>query len=292
MHFSDSRHVPTLLVDNGSLRPDSVLALRALAAAASIRTGTEIEPVSLLHSSAIPAEKLDGRRAPILEPELRARCAAGNRRFRVLPLFFGPSAALTDYIPERVAHLQETFPDLRVDLARPIVDADDAGDDRIARALAERVCETRAKHELTRPHVVLVDHGSPRPGVARVRDHVARQLACVLGEAATSVTAASMERREGEAYAFNEPLLARALEALAVADARAEIVVALMFFSPGRHAGAGGDIAEICADVVGRFPDLRVRITDVLGAHPGLIDVLTDRWRELAARDTGAQTDG
>jgi hypothetical protein len=292
MHFSDSKHLPTLLVDNGSLRPDSVFALRALAAAASARVGIEIEPVSLLHSSAIPAEKLEGRRASILEPELRARCAAGERRFRVLPLFFGPSAALTDYIPERVAHLQETFPDLRVELARPVVDADDAADDRIARALAERTCATATKHGLAGPHVVLVDHGSPKREVARVRDHVARQLACVLGNAAKSVTAASMERREGEAYAFNEPLLARALETLALGDPRAEIVVALMFFSPGRHAGQGGDIAEICAEVVDRFPGLRVRVTDVLGAHPVLIDVLTDRWRELVARDTGAQTEG
>ena len=70
-----------------------------------------------------------------------------------------------------------------------------------------------------------------------------------------------MERRPGPAYAFADPLLENALrdrfDTFAAAKATAPdteershllVVVALLFLSPGRHAGPGGDIATILED--------------------------------------------
>jgi len=67
----------TLLVDNGSLAPAASLGLRRLASALAVRLGTSVQPVSLLHSSAVPTDQLDGQPAEIIEPALQRRLAAG-----------------------------------------------------------------------------------------------------------------------------------------------------------------------------------------------------------------------
>ncbi|MGH8018677.1 MAG: sirohydrochlorin chelatase [Opitutaceae bacterium] len=270
----------TFLMDNGSLQPAAVLQLREIASLLSDRVRNRVEPVSLLHSSGIVANRIQGTRAEILEPAIRARCKEGVRRFGIVPLFFGPSAALTDYVPERMAKLARDFPGLSVRVAKPVVDRREA-DPRIAQALADRVKETMTRAGLERPAVILADHGSPREEVAAVRNHVAGQLRAVLGEAVGPVSAASMERRPDDEYAFNEPLLARALDEATARPGVRDIVVSLLFFSPGRHAGPGGDIDEICRDVAARVPGIRIHTTAVLGAHPLLIDVLAGRWSEL-----------
>src|SRR5882757_4325794 len=119
------------LVDNGSLEPAATFSLRTIAQRLAIALGQIVEPVSLLHSSSIPADRLDGTSAEILEPALERRCQAGTNDFLVVPLFFGPSNALTDYLPRRVAALKEKFPGLRVRLAAPLVNPADSGDQRI-----------------------------------------------------------------------------------------------------------------------------------------------------------------
>lgn len=56
------------------------------------------------------------------------------------------------------------------------------------------------------------------------------------------------------------------------------MVLALLFLQPGKHAGAGGDIAQIIAGAVGDAkPWLRVHTTAVIGDDPLVIDVLVDR---------------
>ncbi|HEY0943642.1 MAG TPA: cobalamin biosynthesis protein CbiX, partial [Opitutaceae bacterium] len=90
------------LFDNGSLRAASTLSLRGVAAALSTRIDAPVRAVSLLHSSAIDPAELDGEPAELLEPALDAYFASGGRSAVLLPLFFGPSAALTDYVPARV----------------------------------------------------------------------------------------------------------------------------------------------------------------------------------------------
>ena len=57
-------------------------------------------------------------------------------------------------------------------------------------------------------------------------------------------------------------------------------VLAMLFLSPGRHAGEGGDIAEICAAAEQRHPGLRVRPTALVGEHPAIVDILATRLRQ------------
>ena len=55
-----------------------------------------------------------------------------------------------------------------------------------------------------------------------------------------------MERREGDAYAFNDPLLESLGGISGFAGGR--LILAMFFLLPGRHAGEGGDVAEIYGD--------------------------------------------
>lgn len=274
-----------LLVDNGSLEPAATLALRAIALRLGGVLGRPVEPVSLLHANAVPAERLAGKPAEILESALERRARAGENDFLVVPLFFGPSQALTSHLPRRVAALKAEIPHLRVRLARWLVDAATAADDRVAAMLADHV-RARMTETAGRPAVILVDHGSPVLAVGAVRDHLAAQLARRLGSAVRAVGAASMERRPGPAFAFNEPLLERAFDQAGF-DA-GHVIVAMQFFLPGRHAGPNGDVARICAAARQRHPGLQPVMTELLGAHPALIALLADRGREgLAGEPLG-----
>jgi sirohydrochlorin ferrochelatase len=173
---------------------------------------------------------------------------------------------------------------LSVRIAAPLVDANNPDDDRVARIVADQVHATIAHLAgAQRPAVVLVDHGSPQAEVGAVRDRVAAQLAATLGDAVRVVIAASMERRDGDAFDFNEPLLARALSEPPLGDHAGDVIVAPLFFSPGRHAGPGGDIETICRAAEARHRGLRVHIAPLVGEHPLLIDVLADRWREAGS---------
>jgi len=258
--------VKVLLVDNGSLEPAAVLALREVAKRFSAKIGRPIFPVSLAHSDKIPAAALGGEAAKCIEPFLREQLERGDdkcvslgdeREFVIVPFFIGPSRAVTRSLPKLIDTLRGEFPDLRVRIA-PVLHA--AGDDSLARILADRVhsvlskigklekAEARRGETETemRVRVALVDHGSPAREVTAVRDEVAAQLAVLLsGDARVAkVVACSMERRPGAAYAFNEPLLETLLareEWSGSAEAQTLIIVAQLFLLPGRHAAPGGD---------------------------------------------------
>jgi sirohydrochlorin ferrochelatase len=262
------------LTDNGSLEPAATLALRALAALLGHRLGRPVEPVSLLHSSGIDPQLLGGRRAAILLPELEKRLAAGQNEFAIVPLFFGPSRALTVYLPENLARLRLKYPALRIRVAPPLYAA---GDGRLARILADQVRAQidPAKTGLVR--VALVDHGSPVVEVTAVRNELARQLAAQLGPLAAAVAPCSMERRPEPAYDFCAPLLASLLATPPWSAGR--VVVAMQFLLPGRHAGPAGDVAAICRQAEAVQPLLRTQMTGLVGEHPLLVDILADRAR-------------
>ncbi len=263
------------LFDNGSLRAESTLSLRRVAIALGQRTGLPVRAVSLLHSSNVPAEALGGEPARLLEPALLEFFAANPDGEAVLiPLFFGPSAALTDYVPARVASMRARFPQGRVRMVRWLVDVTEA-DNRIAAMLAEQVRTTMRARNWVRPKVVLTDHGSPQPAVAEVRNHLANQVRALLGDEIEALVASSMERRDGDAYAFNEPLLATVLRAPLFNHG--EVIIALQFLSPGRHAGPGGDIADICHVAEKEQPELQTQMTEPIAADMRLADVLADR---------------
>lgn len=270
---------PTVfLIDNGSLRPQATFALRALAEQLSVRVGCLVEPVSLLHSHKIDASSIGGKPATIVRRRLRECVEAGERSFVMLPLFLGPSSAIRDYLPELIEEARQSAPDLSVRIADPLIGADvQQPDARLAQMLAEHVRMVVARNELKSPAVALVDHGTPVRPVNVVRNVVAEQLSALLSGEVSEVIASSMERRDGPEYAFNEPLLERID---AVARSRRYCVVAMFFLLPGRHAGEGGDVVEICDGLRDRGAFEKLYITPLLGEHSLLLEVLEDRLRE------------
>lgn len=256
-----------LLVDNGSLEPASTLQLRRLARELEARTGWGVAPVSLAHSSKVPAERLEGTPAELFEVALDRSVAEGVREIVVAPLFVGPSHAIVRHLPAVVAERTKRESGPRVAVASPLFVA---GERRLATILADHVREQRSGEK---PRVAVVDHGSPARAVTEVRDAVAEQVREMLGSDVLEVVACSMERRPGAEFAFNEPLLENLL-------ARDEwrsgpLIVALLFIAPGKHAGPAGDVAQIVARVRGETSD--VKFTRVMGAHPRLVEILADR---------------
>lgn len=77
---------------------------------------------------------------------------------------------------------------------------------------------------------------------------------------------------------FCEPLLAALLGR--PEHARKSVVIARQFISPGRHAGPGGDIADICRAAEQAQPGVKIHLTEPMGDDPRLIDVLVDRDQE------------
>jgi sirohydrochlorin ferrochelatase len=271
-----SRRPVCFLFDNGSLHPASTLSLRRIAGWLRARLdGADVRAVSLLHSSTIDAAALEGERAGLLEPALAAAVAKGENNFILLPLFFGPSAAVTDYVPERLQALRKKFPHLQVRVAKWLVDITAGNDTRIAVILADGVRRTMVHAGWNASKVVLIDHGSPQRGVAAVRDFLGGQLRQLLGG---EVAVASMERRPGPDFDFTEPLLAGLLRNENFS--RGEVMVALQFLSPGRHAGPDGNIAQICAEAMHAQPGLRVIPTGLVGEDERLADILAERYRE------------
>lgn len=274
------------LFDNGSFRADSTRSLRRLAGRVAERLGHGVRAVSLLHSTRVAAEELDGERAQLLEPALDAWLAEHPEgRALLLPLFFGPSGALVEYLPERLAAMKVRHPAGKVWLAEALVVPEEEPRELVA-ALADRVRETAGALGWRRPKVVLCDHGTPLRAVTAVRDRLGDLLAAELGDEAEAVAVASMERRPGDEYAFNEPLLARRL-GMVPFDA-GDVVVALQFLSPGRHAGPGGDVAEICAAAEeaarGEGRELRTTMTATLADDERVVDVVVRRARSARAR--------
>ena len=258
------------LVDNGSLRPGATFALRDLAKALGRQVGECVEAVSLLHSHKIPAEKLQGEAATIVKRRMRELFKEGQREFIILPLFLGPSRAITDYLPGIIEELQAEQAGISVKIAQPIAGENvEAPDARLSRILVDhlRTCDSGRRDAM----LALVDHGTPIKPVNTLRNAVARQLADRLGK---TVQPCSMERREGPEYAFNDPLL----ENLGNVDGSGgRLVLAMFFLLPGRHAGKGGDVAEIAENLVQSGAFESVAVSPLLGEHPLLLEILKDR---------------
>lgn len=269
--------MPTLmLIDNGSRRPDATLAQRRLARALSERLGAPVWPVSLQHSDQIEPELLGGLPAATLAGFLETRRSIGERSFLALPLFFGPSRALTQFLPDTVAEVGGVEVQV-ADVLCPLP----AGEPMLLRIIEDNL---RGVPEFTEADaVVLVDHGSPQPAVTAVRNWLAEGLAARL-RGGPALREAVMERRAGARYDFNGLLLEEVLaelarEARARGAERLTVVLAMQFIGPGRHAGAGGDVAQICSEAKRRFPCLHTYRSALVGEHPGLLDLLEARAR-------------
>ncbi len=198
----------------------------------------------------------------------------GENSFVILPLFFGHSAAIYEYLPQRVLALREGWPELEVRVAPCMVDLTNPEDTYVAEILATLVRKKAKEEGLQQPAVTLVDHGTPRIAVNEVRNHLAAQLAVLLKGEVSALEASSMERREGEEYAFNEPLLENLLGSVGF---QKDVILSMLFLSPGRHAGPGGDIAEICEAAEQQHTELKTHMADLFATHEGIIPLLTYR---------------
>lgn len=274
-----------LLVDNGSLRAEATLNLRRLARALGARCGVPVSAVSLQHADRIPAADLDGQAAVTLPGLLRDLRAAGVTEFVLVPLFFGSSRALTRFIPDTVTELREETGGFHLEVGQTLYPLP-AGEPRLAELLCDQVRRVAMVRRVPLEQVVLVDHGSPIPEVTAVRRGLAEEMRQRLGPG-VGLEEAVMERRPGSEYDFNGELLEERLQALARTRPRQTVILAMLFFSPGRHAGPGGDIEEICQRVMDTAPGFQVIPTALVGEHEGLVAILADRLREAERRLEG-----
>ena len=129
--------------------------------------------------------------------------------------------------------------------------------------------------------MIVVDHGGPSPVSATLRDQIAGAVRTLISPEIGPLSAASME---GAAHAHNRPLFADVLAAPGFD--RGDVVVAPLFLSPGRHAGADGDLAQIAGTATDRAWPRRVHFTELVGTHPSAVETLAAALREaLASRN-------
>jgi hypothetical protein len=269
-----------LLADNGSLEAGSTLNLRKSAHATGHLANVEVLPVSLLHSSKVDLQLLDGIKAETMAGFLAGPIAQSSDELRIIPLFFGPSRALTEWLPEKL----EQWKSEKTGRSFRILDClHQPGDDRLTVALEDLCLQSIEKNELKKPYLALVDHGTPVFDVHRVREEVGESLKERMSEHISGFSTCSMERREGEQYDFNEPLLENLLAEKK--EEFEEMLVAQLFLSPGRHAGAGGDLDSICRSFGNSSPSHRLVRTDLLGAHPIVIEILVERIERDQSND-------
>lgn len=268
-----------VLVDNGSRRAGAVLNLYRIAVQLGEKSGRTIDAAPLQHADKIPVEAfgdaLGDRPVITFLDYVAGSLASGVDEFVILPLFFGHSRAISSFIPDTLNGLEKihgkfswTVADVLCPLPR--------GEEKLARLLYDNL-GLPAKSSAGKPDfIILTDHGSPSRKVNAVRVKLAEQLAAYLPQQ-VSLLQAAMERREGPEYDFNGPLLQDLLEDLARAHGVVKVAISMLFISPGRHAGEGGDIAGICAQMMQRHPGLAVHISPLVGDNPLLIDILHDR---------------
>lgn len=265
-----------LLSDNGSTQPNATLQLRHLSRLLSDAIGQTVHPVSLQHAHKIPVDKIEGSKARVFVEFMAEKLSAGSRDYIMLPLFFGNSKALSKFVPDEKARLEADYGEFDMRIAKPVYPLPE-GDDRLAGILVDHIRQTADGLR----DVVLVDHGSPLARVTAVREHLARALQEQLG-GEYQLGQACMERRQGKEYDFNGQLLEDWLHERARQKSPG-VVVAMMFFLPGRHAGEGGDIAEICQSVMDQHPGFKVAITPLITEHPEFVSLLAQRYRSLTA---------
>ncbi|HLP10149.1 MAG TPA: CbiX/SirB N-terminal domain-containing protein, partial [Opitutaceae bacterium] len=58
------------------------------------------------------------------------------------------------------------------------------------------------------------------------------------------------------------------------------VVIAMLFLSPGRHAGAEGDVAQLCRAAEAEQPGLAATMTDLLGGDPAVLELLAERLEQ------------
>ncbi|HEY3755040.1 MAG TPA: hypothetical protein VGL42_02710 [Opitutaceae bacterium] len=254
------------LIDNGSLSAEPHLLLRRIAQEISGATGIPVEAVSWKHSDR--AFLPDKSRAPVLKTWVQGGRAEGVTDFIFIPCFISPEGAIAGSLRSDLEELGISYS--FTDGLSPAV---------LGLIVAERVRAVIAAQRLTRPEVIVVDHGGPAPISGRVRNAVAAHAVRELGASVSRVVAASMETPETGDHPHNLPLFGTALQSIAAEAA----IVAPLFLAPGRHAGPDGDLERIAKSGSGVPPlrpgdkaaerrfhgqNGRLFFADLIGPHP------------------------
>ncbi len=263
------------LVDNGSLRSESILRLRQIAHDLSMLSGHLVRPFGLMHSHKVDPMKLNGQKARSMQEFLESEEADRLEEIRVIPFFLGPSLAITDWLPENLGKWKVAISrKRRFSIHHPLYRE---GDRRLAQAMADLFRLAVERRGFGCPRLAMVDHGTPLVEVNAVRESVGASFHRIIHREVENFSTCCMERREGSEYDFNNPLLEVLLEDWKTQGA-GEVILSRFFLLPGRHAGPDGDLVEICKP----FEDLGLSIehTENLGEHPAILEILLDRMRE------------
>lgn len=254
------------LVDNGSLEAATTLSLRQLSKEVSELIGHDVHPVSVLHSQKVSPDLLNNQPAEIFSEAVQKAAHDGIKKIIVLPLFMGPSLAITEFIPAQFQlHAKN---DMQLIVANTLYGTDG----ELCDILIENLKATTWHKDKTT--ILLCDHGTPIIEVNRVRNHLAKEISEKLSLNSKQLIACSMERRDGEQYAFNEPLLESALS-----QVTHHAIILMQFLLPGRHAGPGGDVAEICEK---NAPSgVTWELSPLIGQNASLPRLLARRFKEL-----------
>jgi sirohydrochlorin ferrochelatase len=112
--------------------------------------------------------------------------------------------------------------------------------------------------------ILLIDHGSRRDEANALLDAVAEQVSKRTPESIVEV--AHLE--------ITQPNIAEGIDAC-VEKGATQIIVHPFFLGPGRHTSE--DIPEQVGRAASRHPNLQIRISEPLGGHDAIIDVILDR---------------
>jgi hypothetical protein len=262
-----------LLVDNGSLRPGAVLSLRKIAKQLGSECSYDVIPMGLLHSNKIDKSMLNGKSGETIGTFLSSEKAQDQSNLLILPFFLGPSLGVTDFLVEKLNIWKNEKSGRSFHVLTCLHSYNDM---KLAVALSNETIRVIEDEGLDCPHLALVDHGTPIIKVNQVREDVGKSLEEMMGAKVSDFTTCSMERREGDEYKFNEPLLESVLDEWGNAGVK-EIVVSLLFLLSGRHAGKGGDIENIFEKAKCKFPGMKIASTRPLGENSIIYKILKDK---------------
>ena len=116
--------------------------------------------------------------------------------------------------------------------------------------------------------ILLIDHGSKR-------EEANAQLAAVADAVRARVPGQIVEIAHME---IAEPTIAQGI-ARCVQSGAELILVHPYFLGPGRHTRES--IPKLVESASRQHPDVRIRISEPLGSHPGLIDAVLERVDEI-----------
>lgn len=125
--------------------------------------------------------------------------------------------------------------------------------------------------------LLLVDHGSTRKGANAVLVHVAEIIRA--RSDFDMVHYAHME--------IAEPTISQGFDACVAGGAR-EVIVHPYFLAPGSHYNE--DIPRLVAEAAARHPEVRWTITEPLGVHSKLCEVVLERVEAAISRSAAEKS--